>query len=354
MKRKLYYLTITALLLFSFSGKAQDSNASAKPCNDSYLTFKDPALQFTGGIKMVTIDTPKGKFKVWTKQVGENPKMKVLLLHGGPGMTHEMFECYDGYLPKEGIEYIYYDQLGSYYSDQPTDKSLWTIDRFVDEVEQVRKALGLNKDNFYLLGQSWGGILAMEYALKYQDHLKGLIISNMVPDAQDYNKYAETVLGPQMDPGVLKEIKQIEADGDYDNPRYMELLTPNFYTKHLIRIPADKWPNSVNRTFEHYNPEVYVYMQGPSEFGITKEATLYNWSVKDRLHNLKVPTLAIGAQYDTMDPEQMKWISNEVQNGRFLYCPNGSHLSQYDDPEHYFPGLISFIEDVNSGAFPKK
>jgi proline iminopeptidase len=102
----------------------------------------------------------------------------VLLLHGGPAMTHEYMECFESFFPREGFEMIEYDQLGSYYSDQPTDSSLWTTDRFVEEVEQVRKALGLSKDNFYLLGNSWGGILAMEYALKYQDNLKGLIICN--------------------------------------------------------------------------------------------------------------------------------------------------------------------------------
>ena len=121
---------------------------------------------------MIPIKTPKGTFKVWTKRIGNNPKIKVLLLHGGPGLTHELYESFEGYLPKEGIEFIYYDQLGSYYSDQPKDKSLWTNERFVEEVEQVRIALGLNKDNFYVLGQSWGGILAMDYALKYQKNYK--------------------------------------------------------------------------------------------------------------------------------------------------------------------------------------
>ena len=116
---------------------------------------------------MVPVKTEKGTFKVWTKKIGNNPRIKVLLLHGGPALTHEYMECFEGFFPKEGFELIEYDQLGSYYSDQPTDSSLWTLDRFTDEVEQVRVALGLNKDNFYLLGNSWGGILGMEYALKY-------------------------------------------------------------------------------------------------------------------------------------------------------------------------------------------
>jgi proline iminopeptidase len=127
----------------------------------------------TGGVKMIPVDTPKGTFKVWTKRVGNNPRVKVLLLHGGPAMTHEYFEAFDSYLPGAGVEYYYYDQLGSAYSDQPKDAALWELPRFVDEVEQVRRALGLTRDNFVLLGHSWGGIVAMEYALAHQDNLKG-------------------------------------------------------------------------------------------------------------------------------------------------------------------------------------
>jgi len=343
---------LVLLLLCSttvFSQNKSDSKLDKK--TSDYLTYTDPEVKFTGRIKMIPITTDQGTFNVYTKQVGNNPTMKVLLLHGGPGGTHEFFESFDGFLPAEGIEYFYYDQLGSYYSDQPSDKSLWTNERFVDEVEQVRKALGLDENNFYLFGQSWGGILAMEYGLKYQDHLKGLIISNMMASAPAYNKYAEDVIGPQMDPKVLAEVKELEAKGDFENPRYMELLLKYHYTEHLLRMPVEKWPNSINRAFDHLNPEVYVYMQGPSEFGIAGDATLKDWDVSKRLKEIKVPTLVIGAKYDTMDPEYMKWMSTEVQNGRYLYCPNGSHLSQYDDQEHFFPGLIKFIKDVDSGNF---
>src|SRR6185369_9484112 len=126
----------------------------------------------TGGVEMITVD---GKYQVWTKKFGSG-KIKMLLLHGGPGCTHEYFECFEDFLPKEGIEFYYYDQLGSGNSDIPTDSTLWTIDRFREEVEQVRKGLGL--DHFYLYGHSWGGMLAMEYAFKYQEHLKGLVISD--------------------------------------------------------------------------------------------------------------------------------------------------------------------------------
>lgn len=318
---------------------------------NNYLDYSGSEDQFTGGIKMIPISTPKGEFNVWTKRVGNNPRIRVLLLHGGPGATHELYECFDGYFPYEGIEYIYYDQLGSYYSDQPSDNELWTIERFVDEVEQVRQALELNSDNFFLLGQSWGGMLAMEYALSHQENLKGLIISNMMSDVKAYNQYAKEVLGPQMPEEVLKEVLEMEEKEDFENPRYEELLMKHHYTDHVLRMPLEKWPNSITRTFDHLNPEVYVYMQGPSEFGIIDKATLHDWNRSEDLPKIKVPTLTIGGTYDTMDPKHMEWMAGEVQNGRYLHCPNGSHLSQYDDQKIYIEGIVKFLKDVDEGRF---
>jgi proline iminopeptidase len=310
----------------------------------NYFDLQEVGLK-VGGIKMIPIHG--GKYKVWTKRVGNNPKIKLLLLHGGPAATHEYFESFDSFLPQEGIEYYYYDQLGSYYSDQPTDTSLWKIERFVEEVEDVRKGLGLDSTNFFLLGSSWGGILAMEYALKYQSNLKGLIISNMMASAPGYGKYADDVLAKQMDPNVLKEVRALEAKKDFENPRYEELLMPNFYVQHLCRFPLENWPEPVTRTFKHLNKVVYTLMQGPSEFGIS--GRLEKWDREADLPKIKVPTLTIGATHDTMDPEHMKWMSTQVQRGKFLLCPNGSHLSMWDDQEHYFPRLIQFIKDTDEG-----
>jgi len=329
-----------------FSCKENKTNTAPAAKNDSlYATMQ------TGGIQVIPINTPKGKFNVWTKRMGNNPRIKVLLLNGGPGATHEYFECFESFMPQEGIEFIYYDQLGCGNSDNPKDTSMWDLPRFVEEVEQVRVALNLGKDNFYLLGHSWGGILAMQYALKYQDHLKGLIISNMMSSCPDYGKYANEVLAKQMDPKVLDSVRAIEAKGDFSNPRYMELLMPNFYMKHVLRKPLDQWPEPVSRSFAKMNQSLYVSMQGPSEFGISGK--LVNWDVKAQLPQIKTPTLTIGGQFDTMDPEHMKWMSTQVQNGRYVYCENGSHMSLYDDQKNFFPGLISFIKDVDAGAFKK-
>jgi proline iminopeptidase len=181
-----------------------------------------------------------------------------------PNRSHEYFEAFDSYFPAAGVEYYYYDQLDSFYSDQPNEPELWELARFVEEVEQVRTALGLDQENFYLYGQSWGGILAIEYALQYQQHLKGLIISNMMASIPQYNEYAHTVLMPHMDQVAVAEIQRYGAAGDYENPRYMELLIEHHYVHHVLRMPVEDWPDPVNRTFKHINAAIYVPMQGPS------------------------------------------------------------------------------------------
>jgi proline iminopeptidase len=308
-----------------------------------YFNYGDTGVQ-TAGVRLVPITTPVGKFKVWTKRFGNNARIKVLLLHGGPAMTHEYMECFESFFPLEGFEFYEYDQLGSYYSDQPKDSSLWTIPRFVEEVEQVRQAIGADAANFYVLGNSWGGILAMEYALKYQKNMKGLIVSNMVASAPEYGKYADEVLGKQMDPKVLAEIRDIEKRKDYSSPRYMELLIPNYYHEHICRLA--EWPDAVNRALKHANEEIYTMMQGPSEFGIS--GRLASWDIKDQLKNITVATLMIGAKYDTMDPKAMEEQSKMVKNGSYLYCPNGSHLSMWDDQKVYMNGVIDWIKKTDS------
>lgn len=332
-----YILAFTIILLMTSCKKENNTNLS------NYFTY-DQENPESAGVKMIPIKTPKGEFKVWTKRFGNNPKIKVLLLHGGPAMTHEYMECFETFFQREGFEFYEYDQLGSYYSDQPKDSSLWTIDRFVDEVEQVRKAINADKENFYVLGNSWGGILAMEYALKHQQNMKGLLVSNMMASAPEYGKYADEVLAKQMKPEILAEIRALEAKKDFGNPRYMELLLPNFYKEHLCRLK--EWPDGLNRASKHVNGEIYTLMQGPSEFGIS--GRLAKWDIKNRLHEITIPTLMIGAKYDTMDPKAMEEQSKLVKKGRYLFCPNGSHLAMWDDQKVFMNGVIQFINAVDS------
>ena len=297
------FLILILIICLTVSCKQNTKPSSASATE--YFNYGDSIE--SAGVKMVPIKTPVGEFKVWTKRFGNNPKIKILLLHGGPALTHE----------------------------------------YMEEVEQVRQFIGADSTNFYVLGNSWGGILAMEYALKYQQHVKGLLISNMVASAPEYGKYADKVLAKQMKPEILTELRAIEARKDFSNPRYMELLIPNFYREHICRLA--EWPDALNRSFKHGNNEIYTMMQGPSEFGIS--GRLAKWDIKDRLKEIAVPTLMIGAKHDTMDPKAMEEQSKMVKKGRYLFCPNGSHLAMWDDQKIYMNGVIKFINDVNSDRF---
>jgi proline iminopeptidase len=292
----------------------------------------------TAGIRLIPVD---GKYKVWTKKLGAG-KVKLLTLHGGPGVTHEYFECFEDFLPQAGIEFYYYDQLGSYYSDQPDDKSLWTIERFREEVEQVRRALGL--ENFYLYGQSWGSMLAIEYALEYQKHVKGLVLSSMTASIPSYVAYIAK-LRAALPPEVQAVLAKHEATGQYEAPEYQEAMFKEVYGRHVCRI--DPWPDPVARAFKHLNPQVYGTMQGPNEFVVT--GTFKDWDRWADLPKIAVPTLVIGARYDEMDPEDIRKMGRAIPRSRVAICENGSHLAMWDDQEAYFRHLIRFLKDVEAG-----
>ncbi len=342
---RIYGFLVTILLALTGCNQTQ-TPAATMP--SAYFDQSGRTDTATGGVRMLPITTPVGTFHIWTKRVGNNPRIKVLILHGGPGMSHEAYEAFDSFLPAANVEYYYYDQLGSAYSDQPHDPTLWNLNRFIDEVEQVRVALGLDQNNFYLYGQSWGGLLAIEYALQHQNHLKGLIVSNMMSSIPAYNAYAQTVLMPQMDQKVLAEIRTLDKRGEFNNPRYETLLFENFYTQHILRAPPAQWPEPVLRSFGRLNKEVYVPMQGPSELGA--RGSLEHWDRSADLHLINVPTLVIGARHDTMDPSHMEWMSKQFPKGQYLYCDKGSHMALYDDQDTYMKGLIRFLHSVDEAA----
>ena len=308
------------------------------------VLLAEPAPEVkTGGIRRLPVD---GKYRVWTKKVGRGP-IKLLTLHGGPGCTHEYFECFEDFLPQEGVEFYYYDQLGSAYSDQPDDTSLWTVDRFREEVEQVRRGLGL--DNFYLLGHSWGGMLAIEYALKYPQHLKGLVISDMTASIPSYMEYAAK-LRAALPKDVVAVLDKYEAKGEYDAPEYQKAMIGKVYREHLCRL--DPWPDPVERTLKHLAMPVYTTMQGPNEFVIT--GNFKSWDRWNDLPKIRVPTLVTGARHDTMNPDDIRREGQLLPNSRVWISETGSHLAMYDDQPGYFAALIGFLKDVEAGRFAKK
>ena len=279
-----------------------------------------------------------GRYKVWTKRFGTGP-LKVLLLHGGPGFTHQYLEAMESFLPQAGIEMYYYDQLGCGNSDQPDDLSLWTRDRYREEVEEVRIGLGL--DNFVLYGQSWGGMLSIEYALKYQHHLRGLVISNMTAGIQAYLARLDHLKSLLSDTSRA-ELDRLEAAEDYDAPEYQRIMMEELYPQTICRTKP--WPEPVTRAFRDANLAIYNEMQGKSEFVVT--GNFKDWESWDRLHEIEVPTLTIGAAHDTMDPKDLEKMATLVANGQYLHCPNGSHLAMWDDQAVYFEGLLRFLQTL--------
>jgi len=291
----------------------------------------------TGGSKMIQVD---GKYHVWTDRVGSGP-VKMLLLHGGPGFPHDYFECFEDFLPQHGVQFFYYDQLGVGNSDQPDDNSLWTVDRYREEVEQVRKGLGL--DRFYLLGHSWGGMLGMEYAIAHQDHLKALIISDMSASIPSYEAYAQKLLG-ELSEADRNTLAKYAAEGKFDAPEYQEIMMGKVYAQHLIRL--DPWPEPVARAFKKFNEKIYNVMQGPNEFVIT--GNFKNWDRWADLPKIKVPTLIIAGAKGTMNPDDIRRMGKLIPRSRVVLT-NGSHLEMYDDQEAYFRAIVKFIKDVEAG-----
>ena len=295
------------------------------------------------GVRMIDVTTPAGDFRVWTRAAGDPDALTVLVLHGGPGATHEYLLDLEQPLVDAGFQVVFHDQLGSYFSDQPDDPSLWEIPRFVDEVEQVRAALDLGPDRFVLYGQSWGGILALEYAFAHRDRLRGLVVSNMMSSIPAYNDYAEQVFFPEMGEDVTARIKQLEAAGDTINEEYDALVRPH-YERHTCRLPMDEWPDHVKAGFEHINHDIYIPLQGPSELGASGK--LVTWDRSGDLTGLDLPALVIGAQHDTMDPEHMRWMAGQLPQGTYLHCPDGSHLAMVDDHDAYMAGLVAWLDGL--------
>lgn len=290
-----------------------------------------------GASRTIEVD---GKYRVWTHRVGSG-EVKVLLLHGGPGCTHEYFEVFERHFPGAGFEFYYYDQLGSYYSDQPDDPLLWTVDRFREEVEQVRAALGL--EQFYLYGQSWGGMLAIEYALKYQSHLAGLVISNMTASVDAYMAYTAK-LRERLPAQVQAELSRYEDAGAYEDPAYTDLLIRSLYNDHLCRVVP--WPEPVARMFAHMAGQVYNTMQGPNEFVVT--GNFRHWNRWDDLERITVPTLLMVGRHDTMRPEDIEEMGRRIPDARVAIQEKGSHLAMWDDEEAYFAALIGFLHEVHA------
>jgi len=273
---------------------------------------------------------------VYTKTIGNGSK-KILLLHGGPGLTHEYFENFTQELKNEDVQLIYYDQLGSYFSDQPEDTALYTIERFVEEIKIVITELGLN--DFYLFGHSWGAALAIEYALKYPNGLKGVILSNMMADFNAYQVYIEKQF-LNFPAEVQSQFNTLIEQEAFADPAFQQLVFQYWYIPYLCRLTP--WPDAMNRTLQHLATPVLMTLLGPHPFKVL--GTLKSWSRFEDLKNIHIPSLVIGAEYDSMDGNHLRKMADQLPMGTYAHCPSGSHFSMWDDTDNYFDGIKAFLK----------
>jgi proline iminopeptidase len=284
--------------------------------------------------------TLKNGYRLWVSKFGDG-KEKILVLHGGPGSDHSYLLDIKDHLDLGRFEVIFYDQLGCGKSDKPADNSLWTLDRYIEEVEEVRQSLNLS--SFILYGHSWGALLAIEYALKYPLYLKGLVISNMTASIKSYEYYINT-LRSKLPEEIQEKLKNFESQKNFKDPQYLELLFSYLYSKHLCRFP--QWPNTLIECFEKLNKDIYNTMQGPNEFVIT--GNLKSWDRWKDLKNIKCPCLVIGGKYDEMNLSDLALMTQLIPNSDLNICDHGSHLAFLDDPQSYYKALNSFLNKLYS------
>jgi proline-specific peptidase len=283
--------------------------------------------------------------ETWYQVVGdgEEPgKLPLLGLHGGPGALHDYLEPL-GALAETGRRVIFYDQLGCGKSWLEADPSKWTVELYVDEVGAVRDALGL--DDIHLFGSSWGGMLAMEYALTKPAGLASLILSSSPPSIPVWAEEANR-LRHELPADVQRVLDEHEAAGTIDSPEYEE-ATMEFYQRHVCRL--DPWPDSVLRSHSglREHPEVYTTMQGPNEFVIT--GTLKDWDITDRLGEIDVPTQITAGRHDEFSPRQAEALHRVIAGSELVTFEESSHMQFVEEPERYLAVVSGFLDGVEQG-----
>ncbi|KRX03582.1 hypothetical protein PPERSA_04134 [Pseudocohnilembus persalinus] len=298
-------------------------------------------------INNVTIFTKLGKFNAWIDIKGNDKQLQILLIPGGPGCTHEIFQNFQDNIDLQEIQLIFYDPLGSKFSEHLEGEkyeSLWEMDRFVEEIEQIRQFLKLKSDKFVLLGHSWGGMLALQYSLSYQNKLKALILSNTTFSVDKQNQYQEKILGPKMGKYKFDQIQQCEEKQDYQNKEYKDILFEEFTKKYICKMDIDKWPDPVNNSVEYQNYYMIHKMNGKSQFYIN--GNLQSWDYIDQVGQIKIPTLVIASQYDFMDNETTRQAIKQYSNYEYHLCKKGAHLCMWDDTVEFFQGLNTFLKKI--------
>jgi proline-specific peptidase len=281
-------------------------------------------------------------YRVWYGISGESEepgKHPLLCLHGGPGASHDYLTPLH-VLSERGRRVVFYDQLGAGNSDHPDQPDLWTVELYVREVDVVREALGLGR--VHILGQSWGGQLALEYALTRPEGLESLILADSLADMSQWASEANR-LRSQLPREVQEVMDKHESEGTIDDPAY-EAASMEFYRRHVCRL--EEWPEEVNRAFEKLAkyPQVYETMWGPNEFSVT--GTLKDWSVVDRLEEIDVPTLILSGRHDESTPAINETIHSGINGSEWVIFEKSSHMPHLEEPNEYIATVNGFIDKI--------
>ena len=279
-------------------------------------------------------------YETWYQVIGEGEdpgKLPLLCLHGGPGAAHDYLQSLEE-MARTGRRVIFYDQLGCARSSIPESKpEMWTVDLYVEEVDAVREALGL--DEIHLLGQSWGGMLAMEYALTQPTGVASLTVASspasMIQWVAEANKLRE-----QLPPDIQAALLKHEAAGTFDDPEYVAAMD-EFYARHVCRVVPN--PEYVQRSFQMLmeNPEVYFTMNGPSEFHVI--GTLKEWDIIDRLPEISISTLVTSGRHDEATPEIAGTVQRGIPGAEWVIFEESSHMPHAEEPERYLQVLDDFL-----------
>jgi proline iminopeptidase len=327
---------IFLLSLFFLNAACSDKRDSDR--TEVGVSFTDSLLK-TGGVRFIRLENGH---QIWTKRVGNGP-VKVLLLHDGPGLSHDYLQCFEDFIAGTGIELYYFDQLGCGNSDNPADTGFWNISRFSEEVEEVRKGLGL--EQFYLFGHGWGGMLAMEYLISYQDNLKGVVISNAAASLNQ--KYRTAVLKRCLSPAEFKILDSLCRNSRFSDPAYPTLLYSRFYNQSFCRL--NPWPAPLLTSISKSNQGLHRHMLGENVLDFN--GNLAFWQRWDTLQTLSAPSLIIGGLKDDVNPEELREMGRRMPNSRVVLCPDAGRMSMYDNQPMYFKELLRFLKEVDEGTF---
>jgi proline-specific peptidase len=285
-------------------------------------------------------------YRTWYRIVGEGEdegKLPVLYLHGGPGGTHDYLEPLEA-MAETGRRAIFYDQIGCGKSDLPDDPSLWQVETFVDELAEVRRHLGL--DRLHIFGNSWGGMLAMEYALTQPTGVTSMIVASSPASIPQWVAEANR-LRSLLPEDVQETLTRHEEAGTTDSPEYEQACLV-FYHRHVCRL--DEWPDCVLRSFAFIEEHGVVYktMNGPSEFHVI--GPLKDWDITGRLGEIRIPTLVITGEHDEATPAINQTVSSGIRSSESVIYPGASHMAHVEDPHGYMRVLDGFLTRIEARA----